>query len=344
MKDMFADMIERLLAETVTPETIVAAEDGAWPQHVWQPLEEHGVLIAAVPEAQGGVGASWHDAYELVRAAGRHAAPVPLAETILVNWLIGLAGAMPPSGPLTLGPVRDRAFAGNGFTGSVVDVPWGATAHAVLIADAEDRAVLLTCADAAVTEERNVAREPRATLRFVDAIPIATLVLPADAAEMIRLGGASIRAAQIAGGLERVLAIAVDYANQRVQFGRQIGKFQAIQHQIAVLAQHAAMAAASAEAAFATAGDAGPQRFAVATAKAVASEAAGQGASIAHGVLGAIGFTYEHALHLTTRRLWSWRSEFGSQADWSRWLGEHACRAGGDGLWRTITGVDVAAA
>ena len=64
---------------------------------------------------------------------------------------------------------------------------------------------------------------------------------------------------------------------------------------------------------------------------------AGQGAAIAHAVLGAIGFTYEHSLHFTTRRLWSWRSEFGSQSYWAQDVGRRLCGAGQGGLWPAIT-------
>lgn len=338
MKDMFEDMVERLLGDMVTPDLITAAERDTWPEALWSAIEENGLTLAAVPEDKGGVGGSWHDAYALVRAAGRHAAPVPLAETILVNWLVGLGGGEAVAGPAT---VAAGTFEGGRVT--LEGVPWGSHAGHVLVAAGGNQAVLLACADAKSTDELDIAREPRSTLVFEGATPVATLTLPSDAAELIRLGGASIRAGQIAGGLQRILSTAIDYANDRVQFGRPIGKFQAIQHQIAVLAENVSMANAAAETAFATADAAGPKPLAVAAAKAVASEAAGQGAAIAHAVLGAIGFTYEHSLHLTTRRLWSWRSEFGSQADWSKSLGAAACRAGGDALWPAIVAGQFAA-
>ena len=49
-----------------------------------------------------------------------------------------------------------------------------------------------------------------------------------------------------------------------------------------------------------------------------------------------MGFTQEHPLHHATRRLWSWRDEFGSDACWQRRLGEAACAAGGEALWPTL--------
>src|SRR3546814_1067112 len=63
-------------------------------------------------------------------------------------------------------------------------------------------------------------------------------------------------------------------------------------------------------------------------------------ASIAHQVHGAIGFTYEHALHFATRRLWSWRAEFGAESHWAELLGRAAIRRGADRLWPDLTARD----
>jgi acyl-CoA dehydrogenase len=54
-------------------------------------------------------------------------------------------------------------------------------------------------------------------------------------------------------------------------------------------------------------------------------------------VHGAIGFTYEHSLHFFTKRLWSWRDEFGNEAEWNLLVGRHMARAGADRLWAEIT-------
>jgi acyl-CoA dehydrogenase len=51
----------------------------------------------------------------------------------------------------------------------------------------------------------------------------------------------------------------------------------------------------------------------------------------------AIGFTHEHSLHRLTRRLWSWRDEFGTEGHWSRELGREVMAAGADALWTRIS-------
>ena len=68
-----------------------------------------------------------------------------------------------------------------------------------------------------------------------------------------------------------------------------------------------------------------------------AREAAGNGASIATQMHGAIGFTREHRLHLYTTALWTWRDEFGGQVLWATMLGKAAVAAGGDGYWPMVT-------
>jgi acyl-CoA dehydrogenase len=150
--------------------------------------------------------------------------------------------------------------------------------------------------------------------------------------------GALFRAAQMAGAMEAALALSTRYANDRVQFGRPIAKFQAIQQQLALLAEQAAAASVAVEsAAIAVAAGRPSSALAVAAAKIRAGEAAGKVAEIAHQVHGAIGFTHEHSLHRLTRRLWSWRDEFGTESHWSRQLGRAVMTAGADALWPTIT-------
>lgn len=337
MRTMFEETIGRVLTDHVTPQMVVAAEAGTWPAGLWKAIEDNGLGIAAAPEKLGGVGAGWHDAFGLVSATGRYAVPVPLAETILANWLLGLAGIKAVTGPVTVGVAQGSSSFDGRFSGCLLDVPWGETSDHVLTV-ASGSLILLRAADARCVRSLNLAREPRDDLHFDGAEAVAGRLLHESGLtdDAILLGGAMIRSAQVAGALQSLASVAVDHAEDRVQFGRPIGKFQSIQHQIAVLAEHAAMVSAASEAAFAIA-DEVPSFLAVAAAKSVASEAAGLGASIAHAVLGAMGFTYEHPLHFTTRRLWSWRSEFGSQTYWAQRLGSSVCAAGANGLWPSLT-------
>ena len=347
--DLLRDTATRLFAQQITPEVSRAAERGVFPAAAWEAVEAAGLTRALVPEAAGGFGVPAAQAMVLARVAGEHAAPLPLAETMIAAWLLAAAGLPIPDGPLTVGPVaaedsalhltRPRNDPGTGWrlSGSAARTPWGrdAAAAVLLVAHAGRAHVALLRPDAwHLTPGENLAREPRDHLR-VTAAPeaVAPVALPAHA---LRAAGAAARTQQIAGALARVLALTTQYAQDRTQFGRPIGKFQAVQQSLAVLAGQAASASAAADLA-AEAMEGEPELLAIASAKARAGEAAGIACGLAHQLHGAIGFTYEHGLHFLTKRLWSWRDEFGAEAEWNRLLGRHMLAAGADRLWAALT-------
>ena len=136
---------------------------------------------------------------------------------------------------------------------------------------------------------------------------------------------ALLNAALIAGAAGRLLEMSVAYANERVQFGRPIGRQQAVQQQLAVMAQDAVAVRLAVELA-ASKGWPGSEQAAIA--KTVAAEAAPRIASTAHAVFGAIGISAEHDLNLYTRALHRWRLDGGAQTLWSRRLGEQVLADG----------------
>jgi len=146
-----------------------------------------------------------------------------------------------------------------------------------------------------------------------------------------------VRSAQIAGACAQVVEMAARYAGDRVQFGRPIGKFQAIQQQLSVAGEWTAMASMASQLALFGPGLA-LDAVRVASAKQVAGTAAQLCAEIAHAVHGAIGVTAEYDLQLFTRRLWAWAADFGSSLYWARQLGtelvEHAPRYSWDTVVR----------
>jgi acyl-CoA dehydrogenase len=344
---LLADTVGRLFGALATKELIESSEKGVWPEKLWRALEEGGLTLPLVPEDAGGAGGTWLDAHVVVRASGRHTAPVPLAETIIAGFLLSRAGLPVPFGPLTLAPVRPdetltlaRRGADFSVSGTATRVPWGRHAgHVVTVAEVDGRATvaLIATTGARITEDKNLALEPRDTLAFDTAPVIAAAPAPGVTGDAIRLYGAMARAAQMAGALDSCLEQAVRYATERKQFGRPIGNFQAIQQNLAVLAGHVAASGIAAESAFRAADRGADARFEVAVAKIRVGEAAGVGAGIAHQTHGAIGFTYEHSLHFATRRLWSWRAEFGSEAAWARELGHAVAARGADALWIDLT-------
>jgi acyl-CoA dehydrogenase len=342
MKEIFEATIERLLIDTVTPQLLHTSDGGAWPGEAWRAVEESGFAVAAAPEASGGAGASWGDLFGVVRATGRYNLPLPLPETLLANALLGECGLEALNAPIGVAGSGTLTLQQGRVSGTLTDVPWGRhVRHVVAVTGGnEPMLVLLDTRDAQCTHRLNAAGEPRDELRFERAVCMNCAPLPSNLhPDVLQLGGAMLRCAQIAGALQAIVELSVGYATERVQFGKPIASFQALQQQIAVLAEHAAAASVAAECAFSTSLN-GAGCFAtlpIAAAKVCSGEAASLGASVAHTVHGAIGFTHEHALHFSTRRLWSWRSEFGNATTWAQRLGTEVCAGGSQALWPAIT-------
>lgn len=365
---MIEDTADRLLREQCSKELVDAAEAGTWPTALWQTLMETGLPWASAPERLGGSALPLPEALGLLRLVGAHAAPVPLAETLIASALLGEDDGVAalPEGPIV--PVLAAATddfsvreTATGWTleGAIADVPFAPVAELLVVAvDAADGLRLLRVDPASVELQpaRNIAGEPTATLIFSGQDVVA-----ADGSCCVSLGRveellallALSRALMSAGAMQSLLDMSVDYALDRKQFGRPIAQFQAVQQQLAVLAGEAAAAIRAADGgveAFAevfradtTAGDESRARsMAIAiqeagVAKARAGEAAGRGAEIAHQVHGAMGFTYEHRLHQRTRRLWSWRDQYGTETFWQARFGRQLCAAGADALWDILT-------
>jgi acyl-CoA dehydrogenase len=338
--EMLRETADRLFHAHCDTATQRSADQGSWPAALWSAVEEAELHRALVPEEAGGFGVAVADALSLLKVAGAHALPLPLAETMLASWLLAGAGMEIPGGPLTIGPVRDnenttltQSDGGWLVTGTLTRVPWARDVdHLVVLADS--RVALIGKASWSIETGENVAREPRDTVRLNGAA-IAVGATRTTAPQLIAVG-AAMRTQQIAGALTRLTEMTTQYAQDRVQFGRPIGKFQAVQQNLAVMAGQAAAAVAAADLAAEAVAD-GVKILPIAAGKARAGEAAGIGAGIAHQIHGAIGFTFEHSLHFLTRRLWSWRDEFGKDAAWNRLLGLHMAQAGADRLWAEIT-------
>ncbi len=345
---MLVESATRLFSDHVDQKTLEAAKRDGWSEKLWQTLEEAELPRVSVPEAAGGAGGTLSDLAAILRVAGRHAAPVPLAETaMLAGWMLAASGLPVPRGPLAAGPVRDESLRarrdGSRWTasGRLLRVPWARVAkRIVLLAQADGSGVVVSVdpARCEITPGLNLAREPRDDVVLENVV--AEEAAPAGMAvtrSALGLRGALARALLMAGALERALELSVQYAQQRVQFGRKIGEFQAIQQELARFAGEVAAAVAAALSAAGVVERGGDAALAVASAKIRVAEAAHEGALIAHQVHGAIGVTDEYALHHATLRLWAWREEFGNEAEWAMALGGILHKRGADQLWPALT-------
>ena len=310
----------------------------AFDRELWETCKQAGLEQVLIT----GEASALRDGAAVVTLAGYHAARVPLAEAMVARWTAMRVGWSEESAIPTVAPHAEEAVFrphGRGATrlrGRLEGVPFGRHASAVF-AVVDDRLLRIEAADATVIEGRNLAGEPRDGLIFDgDGAAIRT----AEGVKEDELLGllALMRAATMAGAMARALDLALEHAATRVQFGRPIGKFQAVQQMLAQLAGHGAAAAAAVDLgcdAFA----AGDPVLAAGLAKSRTAEAAGHVAEIAHQVMGAMGFAIEHPLHLATLRLLALRDEVGNEAYWHERIGARAMDAGPAQIWSLIEAI-----
>jgi acyl-CoA dehydrogenase len=335
---LLTDSVARLLGATAAFDVIEEAEAKRWCAPVWDALAEAGFPWIGIAEDAGGAGGTLADAMAVLRAVGRHAAPVPLAETgVLAGWLSAAAGFELPDGPCTV--VADPStirVEGDRLVGEAV-VAWAEHASRILMV-VGDRIVSMRPDQVAVTPQANVAGEPRDVVRFDVALAQVdhTAAPPGVNHDTLARRGALTRVVLSAGALETLSQMTIDYAHARRQFGRPIAGFQSVQQHLVNAAQCAVRASMAADLAT-DAVAAGDGRFEVAAAKVVTDAAAFEATRAAHQAHGAMGVTREYPLHHFSRRLWAWRHEYGAVGSWRRRLGADVVAGGADTFFATVT-------
>jgi acyl-CoA dehydrogenase len=316
--------------------------DAAFDRRLWDDLTAIGVPALSLSEELGGQGGTLADAVAAVQAAHRYPVGVPIADVAIVSTAMQRLLRLDATDGITIVAASASATIDGGrmIRGTIDCVPWARNAdRLIVLATADDGTAgyaEVTHADVTVVDGHNLADEPRDTITLAGVA--ATVNESARRAiDEVRSWGALARSAQICGALAAVLELTVLHATSREQFGQPLSGFQAVQHHLAAMAGEVVSAKASVDLAVQLIGhDPAMLETAVAVAKTRTGTAAGECARLAHQVHGAIGFTREHDLQRYTRRLWSWRDEFGTERDWSERLGR---LVPGDRLWQTMTSV-----
>ena len=308
---MFAEAIEDILKDQCTPAVVRAIEAGGSPHALWQAFEASGFLELLAPEADGGAGLGLPDLFPILSSFGRYTVPVPVAQTIVARAL--LAPHALPVGMVTLATALRREADGSLCCPLT---PYGMLADHVLASEGD--VLWLLPVALATRQPTGIQGNLSATLTWADEHS-ATRVQ--GAGESLPAFAAALHAALLSGAMTRVFEMTLQYCNDRVQFGKSLGKFQAVQHQLSVMAEHTVCASIAAEAAFRTTTSV-PSLLAAAMAKSRTSEASVLVASTAHALHGAIGVTEEYDLQLLTRRLHEWRMAHGSEAWWNLVVGQ----------------------
>lgn len=351
------DSIVRFFSKALDREDCVAAEASGLLPAQWSMAVENGFTNLLSPEEHGGSGISWAEAFPLFWGLGYYRVPLPIAETVISNFVLNAAGhSVDTPRPVAL---ADEVAAGRlsvgaadgGVTlnGSLPRVSWARAADQILVGLPNGTIGLwsLGKACARIVETTDVTKLPSDTVIFQDARadvvfenPFVNVDLP------LRHFGAIARSAMMVGAAEFALEESVQYALDRVQFGRAIGKNQAVQQQLAQMAGQVAVARHAAMIALAhvpswsdpsARGDA----ISAGCAKVLAGEAADSATTVSHQVHGALGFTYEHILNFATRRLWTWREDHGTASWWARRLGGKVAAEGSSAFWPAVTHPDL---
>ncbi|HYO02602.1 MAG TPA: acyl-CoA dehydrogenase family protein [Mycobacterium sp.] len=304
-------------------------------EDLWRVLETSG--LTRLTSAQG---ADPAESAVVLGGLARYAAAVPIAETdVLAAWLAGTADlVVPDDGPLTVA-IADVEPRGGRIAGTAVDVPWPAVGSVVLAARSADATfvALLDRGPAATTY--NLAGEPRGEVPFDLSVDDVNR-LPRSVGDELQRRGAWARCVQIVGSFDAAVHLTAAHTRERVQFGRPLSAFQAVQHSLAAMIGEVERSRAATALAVAAANDHGFESpradFAVTVAKVAVGRAVGPVTTIAHQLHGAIGVTAEHPLWLATMRARSWADEFGTTGQHATRLGRMALAA--EDAWSLVVG------
>ena len=344
---MVQDSVRRFLADHWSPSRLRALMEGdGFDRALWRGLTELGLLGTLVPETHGGLGLSFIDLALVLEECGRALVPGPFVETILATDVLSRFGtpeqqaALLPSladassrispavteeagcDPDRMATTATESGAGWVLSGRKILVPYAELADKLLVSarfepSGEPGLVLVDSSGPGVIRRPHALFDVSARAAevvFENVAVAAADVLGGGPSALRRLldAGAAAAAAQMTGIAARMLDLAVEYAGQRVQFGRPIGSFQAIKHRCAdMMVQVETSRTACYYAAWALAAGPAEVTQAVSMAKAYCGDAARFVCNEAIQLHGGIGFAWEVDLHLYLRRAKSLEYAFG---------------------------------
>ncbi len=348
LRSMAREFIEQETPRTFVRD--MEEDDRGFTADMWQKIAQVGWLGLIVPEEHGGTGQNLVDLGILLEEVGHGVMPGPYFNTALVTVaildagsdaqkaeylpriaagdLIATAAILEPYSRLDANGINLEASAsGDGYTlnGTKMFVENAHAADYLLVAartggSGEDGITLLLV-DAqsdgvSVDKLKTIATDNQCEVTFNNvSVPGANVLGEAGNGwsdlRLLLQKGAALRCCQMVGALQEVLDMTVEYVKNRVQFGRPIGSFQAIQHYCANMATDVDGSRFITYQAIWRLGEGLPSDLEVSSAKAWVSDSAQRVAATAHQCHGAIGFTQEHDLQLFTRRLKAWEVSFG---------------------------------
>ena len=321
-EDIILDSLEKVLIAQATTEQVNEIDHGADWGFLWQHIENNGFVNLMLDESHEGASISFQSLSEYARLCGKLALPSPLIQSIIFKRchenVFGEHDLLPITFAIKKQTDDSKIL-------SAENIPFGKFSKTVLIYElhTEHKQIALLPIHAATNTDSGFKSLSYVDCDWEDGLAEAVkLDSPYDWHSI----GAAVTASLISGALESLLELTLQYAKDRKQFGRAIGKFQAIQQQISVLTELAAVAKTAAQLAFQTENIEQLDQLQCAIAKAQCSVAATKCVKIAHAIHGAIGVTAEYQLQLFTRRLLEWSHDYGNAEYWHGIIGEDLIR------------------
>jgi alkylation response protein AidB-like acyl-CoA dehydrogenase len=311
---LFQASVQDFLTNEITAERIRASwdSDSGRDDALWDQLTELGLTGITVPEEYAGLGMSELDFVLLAQESGYVALPEPLVHVTLVAvpMLREIGGELAAHWLPKIASGKAKVVVGLEQNLVVED------AHIADLLLLQRGDALLAAMPEQVTLQHNESIDPSRKLFSVEvATGAATVATGEQAASLVSNAlnrGALGCAAQALGLAQRMIDLTVQYTSERHQFGKPIGSFQAVKHQMANVAVALEYAKAPTHrAAYAIAMQHEIASHAVSHAKLVACEAANLAAKNCHQAHGAMGYTWEMDLHIFMKKAWAMSNTWG---------------------------------
>ncbi|MET3862528.1 alkylation response protein AidB-like acyl-CoA dehydrogenase [Dietzia sp. 2505] len=302
----FAASIDSLLTRSDLPSVIRAwsAGDTGPGTTVWDRVAETGAAALLIDEDAGGAGATAVEAVVALEVLGRHAVPGPVVETVMVAPRI--AAALRETAPDIAGELAGGTPASVAVPGVSPFAPDAHVAAHLWVADD----------DKVFTGEAGEGRRSVDRARTVTTPTRGEQVGSASTLDLVNHGALGT-AAQLMGLGQAMLDMSVAYATQRSQYGKIIGQYQALKHQLAEVAIALEMARpllwAGALALSENPDDPAAAVRDVSAARVAVADAAYLSARTALQIHGAIGYTLEHDLGLLLTKTRALQTAWGTQ-------------------------------
>jgi alkylation response protein AidB-like acyl-CoA dehydrogenase len=328
IEEALRSSVADLLADRSGPTRVLATIESDQPCDLalWETLGgQLGVAALLVPEKFGGVGGSAREAAVVAEELGRAVAPVPfLGSAVLATTALVACAAADPLAPLAAGDlvaalaVPLATMLGDPFPNTVHVTSGHVTGHVRSVADAAMAGLLVVPAIGPdgpslysvpadeVTVTPVIALDRTRGIADVTLDSAGTLLAGPDLAPAVLdealAFGAGVLASEQLGVAQWCLDTTVSYVKSRYQFGRAVGSFQALKHQLADVWLELVTARAAARYAADALASGLDSAVAVSVAQAHCSLVAVHAAEVAVQLHGGIGMTWEHPLHLFLKR------------------------------------------